>query len=259
MRLTFTQKLEQTQYLAALAVTGTWRGTNRQRLFNELGWETLYDRRWYRRLCHLFSLINSKSPEYLYSELPQARQMQYSLRNLSCFEQPVSRTARFASTYFHDALFEWSLLDDETRNSKSLFQFMHKLLEIVRPLGNSTYKSCDISGVKLLTKLRVHFSALNEHRFKHAFDCLSPVCFCGKDNENNKHFLLHCPLYDVLRGDLFDQLSDVPGLDIASISNMDDDTLCHRLLFGDPSLCTIENRVILEATISFIKNSVRFD
>ena len=78
MRLTFTQKLEQTQYLAALAVTGTWRGTNRRRLFNELGWETLYDRRWYRRLCHLFSLINSKSPEYLYSELPQARQMQYS-------------------------------------------------------------------------------------------------------------------------------------------------------------------------------------
>ena len=231
MRLTFTQKLEQTQYLAALAVTGTWRGTNRRRLFNELGWETLYDRRWYRRLCHLFSLINSKSPEYLYSELPQARQMQYSLRNLSSFEQPVSRTVRFASTYFHNALFEWNLLDDETRNSKSLFQFKHKLLEIVRPLGNSTYKICDISGVKLLTKLRVHFSALNEHRFKHAFDCLSPVCFCGKDNENNKHFLLHCPLYDVLRGDLFDQLSDVPGLDIASISNMDDDTLCHRLLF----------------------------
>ena len=252
MRLTFTQKLEQTQYLAALAVTGTWRGTNRQRLFNELGWETLYDRRWYCRLCHLFSLIKYKSPEYLYSELPQARQMQYNLRNLTSFEQPVSRTARFASTYFHNAIFEWNLLDDGTRNSKSLFQFKHKLLEIVRPQGNSTYNICDISGVKLLTKLRVHFSALNEHRFKHAFDCLSPVCFCGKDNENNEHFLLHCPLYDVLRRDLFDQLSDVPGLDVASISNLDDDTLYHRLLFGDPSLGTIENRVILEAKILFI-------
>ena len=105
----------------------------------------------------------------------------------------------------------------------------------------------------------MHFSALNEHRFKHAFDCLSPLCICGKDNENNKHFLLHCPLYNVLRRNLFDQLSDVPGLEVASISNMDDDTLYHRLLFGDPSLGTIENRVILEATISFIKNSGRFD
>ena len=56
-----------------------------------------------------------------------------------------------------------------------------------------------------------------------------------------------------LRRDLFDQFSDVPGLDVTSINDMDEDTLCHRLLFGDPSLGTIENRVILEATISFIK------
>ena len=119
--------------------------------------------------------------------------MQYSLRSLTSFEQPVSRTAPFASTFFHTALFEWNLLDDETRNSKSLFHFKHKLLEIVRPPGNSTYKICDILGVKLLTKLRVHFSALNEHRFKHAFDCLSPLCFCGKDNENNIIFSFISP------------------------------------------------------------------
>ena len=175
------------------------------------------------------------------------------------FEQPVTRTAHFASTYFHNALFEWNLLDDETRSYKSPPQFKDKLLKIIRPLENSTYKIWDISGVKLLTKLRVQFSALNGHRFKHAFNCLSPVCPCGKDNENNKHFLLHCPLYDMLRRDLFDQLSDVPGLDIASVNNMDDDTLCHRLLFGDPSFGTIENRVILDATISFLKNSGRFD
>ena len=112
----------------------------------------------------------------------------------------------------------------------------------------------------------MHSSALNEHRFKHAFDCISPLCFCGKDNENKKEFSpalppipSYTPYTPILRRDLFDQLSDVPGLDIACISNMDDDALCHRLLFGDPSLGTIENRVILEATISFIKNSGRFD
>ena len=94
----------------------------------------------------------------------------------------------------------------------------------------SQHTKSDILGVKTVdksTKLYVHFSALNEHRFKHAFDCLSPLCFCGKYNENNEHFLLHCPLYNVLRRDLFDQLSDVPGLDVTSINNMDDDTLCH--------------------------------
>ena len=62
MHLEFTKKLEQVQYSAALAVTGAWRGTSRQRLYEELGWESLYHRRWYRRLCHFFSLIKSKSP-----------------------------------------------------------------------------------------------------------------------------------------------------------------------------------------------------
>ena len=49
MRLSVTQRLEKTQYHAALAVTGAWRGTNRQKLYDELGWEDLYHRRWYRR------------------------------------------------------------------------------------------------------------------------------------------------------------------------------------------------------------------
>ena len=35
------EKLESVQYAAALAVTGTWRGTYRKILYNELGWGTL--------------------------------------------------------------------------------------------------------------------------------------------------------------------------------------------------------------------------
>ena len=46
--LEFTTKLESTQYTAALAVSGAWRGTNRNKLCEELGWEYLYHRRWYR-------------------------------------------------------------------------------------------------------------------------------------------------------------------------------------------------------------------
>ena len=80
MHLHFTQKLEQTQHSAALAVTGAWRGASRQKLYNELGWETLYHRRWYRRLCHFYSLGKSKAPDYLYSEIPLQRDLVYNLR-----------------------------------------------------------------------------------------------------------------------------------------------------------------------------------
>ena len=86
----------------ALAVTGTWRDTSRQKLYEELGWETFYQRRWYRRLTHFFCLRRSKSPEYLFNEIPQERQLAYNLRNPRAYEQPVARTVRFSNTYFRD-------------------------------------------------------------------------------------------------------------------------------------------------------------
>ena len=63
MRLNFTQRLEQTQYSAALAVAGAWRGTSRERLYRELGWEDLYHRRCFRRLYHFYTFIKFRSPK----------------------------------------------------------------------------------------------------------------------------------------------------------------------------------------------------
>ena len=42
------EKIESVQYSAALAITPTWRGTSRQKLYAELGWESLSSRRWSR-------------------------------------------------------------------------------------------------------------------------------------------------------------------------------------------------------------------
>ena len=118
-----------------------------------------------------------------------------------------------------------------------------------------TYNLHDIVGVRNLTKLRVRFSALNEHRFRHNFDCPSPICDCGYGEEENEHFLLHCPLFANERKDLFDQLAEIPGL---NISGLDSDVLCSTLLFGSSDLNVIENRIVLDATISFINRTGRF-
>ena len=42
---TMMEKLESVQYAAALAITGTWRGSSRIKLYYELGWESLNSRR----------------------------------------------------------------------------------------------------------------------------------------------------------------------------------------------------------------------
>ena len=92
MQSNFTQALEQTQYSAALAVTGALRGTSRQRLYNELGWESLHDRRWYRCLCHFFVLKKQRSPQYLFTKIPNECQLTYNLRNPCVYDQNIGLT-----------------------------------------------------------------------------------------------------------------------------------------------------------------------
>ena len=246
MKLDVTKKLEQTQYSAALAVTGTWRGTSRQRLYDELDWEDLYSRRRYRRLCHSYNLRQTRSPEYLFVEIRYTR----------AYDQSVGRTIGFTNTYFQNTLYEWNLLADDIKNARSLAAFKSKLLSTIRPLKRTMYGIRDIVGIRRLTKLRVDFSALNEHRFRHNFDCVSPLCLCGIGNEDNAHFLLHCHRFHEMRIDLLGQFSEVPGLDL---TNMDSKALCELLLYGSPQLTIIDNRIILEAAITFINRSMRLD
>ena len=62
-------KVERVQYQAALAVTGAWRGSSRLKLYEELGWESLSDRRWCRRMLHLHKILDNKTPCYLKDKL----------------------------------------------------------------------------------------------------------------------------------------------------------------------------------------------
>ena len=47
---TFSNRIESAQYNAALAITGTIRGTSKEKLYQELGLETMKERRWFRRI-----------------------------------------------------------------------------------------------------------------------------------------------------------------------------------------------------------------
>ena len=58
------EKFESVQYSAALAVTRTWRGTSREKLYMEFGWESLNLRRWSRRLTLFYKFMNDLTPAY---------------------------------------------------------------------------------------------------------------------------------------------------------------------------------------------------
>ena len=57
--MSFQQKKETIQYNAALAITGAIRGSSREKLYQELGLETLQQQRWYRKLCCFYKILKS--------------------------------------------------------------------------------------------------------------------------------------------------------------------------------------------------------
>ena len=127
------EKLESVQNSAALAVTGAWRGTSREKLYAELGWESLSSRRWSRRLTLFYKMLNRLTPVYAIDPIPHLQQSHYSLRNQDIIGQIRTRTEKFKSSFYPDCLAEWNKLDAEIRSAPSVATFKKKLISIIRP------------------------------------------------------------------------------------------------------------------------------
>ena len=190
------------------------------KLYEELSWGILlYYRRWYRRLCHFYKLQNNQRHLYLYSEILQERIFHHSLRRANVYEANAKSTNRFSHTYFQNCMREWNQLDESIKSLRTIPVFKRELMRLIRPLKRSLFGFHDIEGVRLLTRLRVEFSDLREHRFRHNFQCSSPMCFCQTGIETNKHFLLHCPRHGGHRRDLLDRISNIVDVDPENLSS----------------------------------------
>ena len=77
----FMQKKESIQYNACLAITGAIRSTSREKIYQELGIESLQLRRWYRKFCLFYKDFKNEHPNYLFNLFP-VRGTPYATRTL---------------------------------------------------------------------------------------------------------------------------------------------------------------------------------
>ena len=63
------------------------------------------------------------------------------------------------------------------RNIKSINKFKVTILDFIRSKGNSVFDIAGTNGIKLLTRLSLNFSQLNEHKFRHNVNNMAdPMC-----------------------------------------------------------------------------------
>ena len=180
----------------------------------------------------------------------------YNTRNAADVPWIKSKHNFFKNSYIPSTIIERNKLDQDIRNAESYALFRKHLLSFIRPEANNIFNVHNAKGIKLLTRLRVGFSHLKEHKFRHNFvDAINPLCSCGNFVESRAHLFLHSTHFSNQRLTLINKIKDTNKC----IFDKNDSLITQTLLFGDEKHSITDNKSILKATIPFLISLGRFD
>ena len=197
-------------------------------------------------MCYFYKLIKTQKPLYLFSLIhPKLN----SLRHPNTYSVMRCRNDYFKNSFIPYVVREWNELSTEIHNSTSYQQFRKSLLSFIKPICSSLFSIQHPVGVKLLVRLRLGFSHLREHKFRHNFhDTLNPLFPCSLEPETTSHYLLHCHNFSSSR------LAAMNDLELINptTSQLNETALANILLYGDSKKSTSENSKILQSTIATV-------
>ena len=246
--------LESLQYQAGLAITGAWKGSSTKKIYDELGWETLHHRRYFRRITQFYKIMNGLTPQYLVDPVPVPRRHLFGRHTTNDLYEFKYRNQRFLNSFYPDSVICWNKLSPETRKIDTIKQFKENVLKEIKPESKSIFNLHDTDGVKFLYQLRVGLSPLREHKNRHNFlDTPCSLCSCGTGTETTEHFLLKCPSYAKPRQDLFSTINSYIEPNHQSVHDLVD-----TFLYGHKTLNPAQNKRILSATIEYVRKTERF-
>ena len=147
------------------------------------------------------------------------------------------RTEAFKWSFFPWTITKWNSLDLQIRNL-SYTVFRKHFIDKFRPVPNSAFNIHNPIGIKLLTRLRLGLSHLNEHRFNHKFQNYTNFkCICSSENKSTTHFFLYCNFYIPIRAILFDKLKEI----VNNLQEPSDQTVTEMLFNGSPNIKRNQN------------------
>ena len=99
-------------------MSGCWRGTSREKLYDELGWESWSNGRWARRLVIFYKIRNDLTPSYLAEHIPKRNELDISLRNRNV-NTPLTRTERYNNSVVPYTIKAWENLENKAKSKPS--------------------------------------------------------------------------------------------------------------------------------------------
>ena len=248
------EKLERVRYQTALAVTGAWQGSNCSQLYEELGWETLSDRRMGRRIFQIHKIMNNKTPFYLKDKLLPKHGPLFNSSLFNVFREIKFKTNRYINSFFPHAISSWNIIISHFEDFPSFDSLKDHVLSLVRPMNKIIFGIHDPSDLRYLFQLKVSLSPLRSHKSRHNFiDAPSDICHCKQGDEDTSHFLFFCSSYVTQRASLTSCVSEI--LLKNNLNHLGNQLQLY--LYGHDSINYADNRKILNSSLKYIKDTRR--
>ena len=183
---------------AARIISGATKLCSIDKLFSELGWESLQTRRDKHKLIIFYKILHGLAPNYLADLIPPLVQNRssYNLRNSDHIQYFQANTNLFRNFFFPSTIRAWNSLQDDIKQAPSVASFKYRLnRNLKRP--SRYYNSGTHIGQVLQARLRMQCSSLNADLYsKNIVE--SPSCQCGSF-ESAYHFFFACPRFTAER------------------------------------------------------------
>ena len=163
------EKVKRIQYQSALAISDAWHGSSRTKLHEELGWESLSDRRVGRRILQIHNIFNNMTPSYLNDKLPPKCSAFFSGNTRNAVRQIICKSNRLKNSFSLMQLLPGISLLNILITFHFLIFLKNILILFFRPKANNIFGIHDPVGLRYLFQLRVNLSPLRSHKFRHNF------------------------------------------------------------------------------------------
>jgi hypothetical protein len=242
--------LENIQLRAARIISGAIRHTSHAKIYDELGWETLSQRRERHKLILYHKMVHNLAPEYLCSMLPRriSDRTTYQIRNSTGhFQTPFRcRLSSFEKSFMPSATKLWNELPIETRLIADPLLFKMALMRKPDPNIKKLFSFGKRKMNLIHARLRMCCSSLRANLYDmHIIDISG--CNCGAEREDAIHYFFVCPLYLRERNALQEIIIPLAPFNLRT------------LLYGSETLTLSDNKIIFQAVQGYIEKSKRFD
>ena len=229
-------QLEKIQYFAARIATSTPKCSSSEKLYKDLGWETVSNRIKFLSIT-LFHKVHTNSTRPLTREcLPPKNQhsdLTRSGRVYCDFPYPKHVLKKtLDKSFFSIIAKQWDALPTNLKLNWDIPEFKEGLALVLKPKQCRLYNIGSKFANSIHTQLRIGRSQINQHLFAIGRSN-TQACLCGCPIESVQHFLLDCFLYSNEREELFNYIRNTKYVLCSSLDSYTKKDLVSAFLFGE--------------------------